>query len=128
MRATNRITSHTSFLVVVLAGIVMTVTTRFAAGQASAQVEGPTYLYVSMAPEQKIQIYRLDPATGMLTAVDTVAVEGAPGSLAVDPQKRFLFASLRTTSTLGSFRIDPMTGKLTHLSTAALPAGENAAF
>jgi 6-phosphogluconolactonase len=81
-----------------------------------------------MAPEQKIQVYRLDPNDGKLTPVETVAVEGAPGSLGVDPEKKYLFASLRTTSSLASFRIDPATGKLKHLSTAALPKGENAAF
>jgi 6-phosphogluconolactonase (cycloisomerase 2 family) len=98
------------------------------AGQTSADAAATTYLYVSMAPEQKIQIYRLDLAKGVLTPVDTLSVEGTPGSLAVDRQKKFLFASLRTTSTLGSYRIDPASGKLSHLSTAALPAGENAAF
>src|SRR5881628_1820211 len=87
-----------------------------------------TFVYVSMAPEQKIQVYRLDGKDGKLTAVEAVAVEGGPGSLAVDPQKKFLFASLRTTSSLASFRIDSSTGKLTQLSTAALPKGENAAF
>jgi 6-phosphogluconolactonase len=87
-----------------------------------------TFVYVSMAPEQKIQIYRLDPKDGKLTPVEAVAVEGAPGSLAVDPKQKFLFASLRSNSTLASFRIDPATGKLKALSTAALPKGENAAF
>lgn len=87
-----------------------------------------TFVYVSMAPEQKIQVYRLDAATGMLTAVDATAVAGVPGALAVDPRRTFLFASLRTTGALASFRIDPATGKLTPLSTAALPKGENAAF
>jgi 6-phosphogluconolactonase len=87
-----------------------------------------TFVYVSMAPEQKIQIYRLDPADGKLTAVDAVAVEGAPGALAVDPTRKFLFASLRTTDRLASFAIDPATGKLKPLSTAQRPKGENAAF
>lgn len=87
-----------------------------------------TFVYVSMAPEQKIQVYRLNPESGELTAVETVAVEGSPGSLGVDPEKKFLFASIRTTSSLASFRIDPETGKLKPLNTAALPKGENAAF
>jgi len=91
-------------------------------------LQADTFVYVSMAPEQKIQIYRVDPEEGKLTPVDTLAVEGAPGALAVDPHKKFLFASLRTNSTLASFAIDPVTGKLKHLSTAALPKGENAAF
>src|SRR5262245_41432630 len=87
-----------------------------------------TYVYVSMAPEQKIQVFRLDPEEGKLTPVETVAVEGAPGALAVDPQKKFLFASLRTNSTLASFRLDSATGKLKPLGTVQLPAGANAAF
>lgn len=87
-----------------------------------------TFVYVSMAPEQKIQVYRLDPADGKLTPVEAVPVEGAPGSLAVDPGAEFLFASLRTSSTLASFRIDPATGKLKRLSTAPLPKGEDAVF
>jgi 6-phosphogluconolactonase len=81
-----------------------------------------------MAPEQKIQIYRLNPQSGELTAVETVAVEGSPGSLGIDPTKKLLFASIRTTSSLASFRIDSATGKLKAISTAALPKGENAAF
>lgn len=91
-------------------------------------VHAETFLYVSMAPEQKIQAFRLDPATGKLSPADATAVDGTPGSLGVDPSRRFLFASLRTTSSLASFRIDPATGKLEKLSQVALPPGENAAF
>jgi 6-phosphogluconolactonase len=105
----------------------LVLTTALILGSAMT-LHADTFVYVSMAPEQKIQIYRLDPKDGKLTAVDAVAVEGAPGALAVDPQTKFLFASLRTNSTLASFRIDPATGKLQPLSTAALPKEENAAF
>ncbi len=87
-----------------------------------------TFVYVSMAPEQKIQIYRLDRKDGALTPVETFAVEGSAGSMAVDPKKKFLFTSLRSNSTLASFRLDPSTGKLKLLSTVALPRDENAAF
>jgi 6-phosphogluconolactonase len=87
-----------------------------------------TYVYVSMAPEQKIQIYRLDVSSGMLTPIEAVAVDGAPGCLSIDPQKMVMYATLRSTSTLASYRIDATSGKLTHLSTAALVPGENAAF
>lgn len=91
-------------------------------------LQADTFVYVSMAPEQKIQIYRLDAKEGKLTAVAALAVEGTPGSLAVDPRKKYLFASLRSSGTLASFRIDPATGKLTHLSTAPLRKDENAAY
>jgi 6-phosphogluconolactonase len=87
-----------------------------------------TFVYVSMAPEQKIHVYRLDPKDGALTSVQVVAVDGAPGCLAVDPQRKYLFASLRTTSRLASFHIDPARGTLKAIGTAALPKGENAVF
>src|SRR5262245_9483240 len=87
-----------------------------------------TFVYVSMAPEQKIQVFKLDSKDGKLTAVDTTAVEGTPGSLGTDPKKKYLFASLRSNSTIASFAIDPATGKFKQLSTAALPKGENSAF
>ena len=87
-----------------------------------------TFVYVSMAPEQKIQSFRLDPEDGTLIPVATTAVNGQPGSLAVDPQRRFLLASLRSTSTVASFRVDPATGKLKLLSTAKLPKGANAVY
>jgi len=92
------------------------------------RLQANTFVYVSMAPEQKIQVYRLDPKEGRLTEVEAVAVEGAPGALGVDPQRKFLFASLRSNSSLASFRIDSSTGKLKPLSSAALPKGDNAAF
>ncbi|MDA0833364.1 MAG: lactonase family protein [Planctomycetota bacterium] len=85
-----------------------------------------TFIYVSKAPEQEIQIYRRN--DDKLTAVDTFAVEGTPGSLGVDPDKHFLYASLRNNNTLGSYRIDPNTGKLTPLNTVELGDGANAAF
>jgi 6-phosphogluconolactonase len=87
-----------------------------------------TFVYVSMSPEEKIQVFRLDSKDGKLTAVETTSVKGSPGSLAVDPRKQFLFASLRSTNTLASFRIDPATGMLKPLGTAALPHGENAVY
>jgi 6-phosphogluconolactonase len=87
-----------------------------------------TFLYVSMAPEEKIQVYRLDPKDGKLTSVQVLGVKGTPGALAVDPQRKFLFASLRSTSTLASFRIDLAKGTLELLSDAPLSKGENAVF
>ncbi len=87
-----------------------------------------TFIYASMAPEKKIQAYRLNPKDGSLIAIDAIAVEGGPGSLCVDPDGKFLFASLRTIDSLASFRIDRQTGKLTHINTILRAKGANAAF
>jgi 6-phosphogluconolactonase len=95
---------------------------------ATMTLSADTFVYVSMAPEQKIQVFRLDPNDGKLSAVDATALEGAPGALAVDPAKKTLFASLRSNSTLASFRLDPASGKLKLIGAAPLGKGENAAF
>lgn len=87
-----------------------------------------TFVYVSLAPEQKIQSYRLDLSDGKLAPVETVSVEGTAGPLTVDPQQKYLFASLRSTATLASYRLDAVTGKLKFLSKAELPKGENATY
>jgi 6-phosphogluconolactonase len=85
-----------------------------------------TFVYVSVAAEKRIAVYRLDPATGRLTHRGDCQVEaGGPGALAVDPQKRFLLAAVRSTGKLAAFRIDRANGRLTHLNT--VPAGPDPA-
>jgi 6-phosphogluconolactonase len=106
-------------------------------------VNADTFVYVSMASEQKIQVYRMNADDGKLTPVETFAVDGAPGALAVYPAGRakaggliggleqlplHLFASLRSNNSLASYAIDRNTGKLKHVSSVSLPKGENAAF
>lgn len=92
------------------------------------RVKGDTFVYVSMTPENKIQVLRLDPKDGKLTPVETVAVEGTPGALSADPKQKYLFATLRSTCKLASFKIDPATGKLKAIGSVSLPSGEDAAF
>jgi 6-phosphogluconolactonase len=92
---------------------------------AGAVARAETYVYVSVAAEKRIAVYRLDGDTGRLTHRADVKVEGEPGALAVDPQRRFLFAAFRPEGKLAAFRIDPSSGKLTHLNT--VPAGPDPA-
>jgi 6-phosphogluconolactonase len=93
-----------------------------------AQEKSPIFVYVSKAPEQQIQVFRLDSQAKKLKAIETFAVEGGPGSLGVDPHKKHMYASLRNISKIGSYRIDRATGALTRLNEVSLPEGENAAF
>jgi 6-phosphogluconolactonase (cycloisomerase 2 family) len=72
-----------------------------------------TYLYISLAGEKKIVLYRLGPIEGRLTHKADGPTVGEPGALAVDPGHHFLFAALRSAGNLASFRIDRETGKLT---------------
>jgi 6-phosphogluconolactonase len=91
-------------------------------------LQADTFLYVSMAPEKQIQVFKLNAKDGTLTSIEKFAVEGAPGSLVVDPQKRYLFASLRTLDSLASYAIDAPTGKLRHINTILREKGGNAAY
>src|SRR6187549_152429 len=89
-----------------------------------APVRAATFVYVSKSAEQQIQIFRLNPDDGSLRPTATIDVDGAPGALSVDGERRYLFASLRTSNSLASFSIDRSAGGLTLLSRAQLPQGE----
>jgi len=93
----------------------------------TAAARAGTFLFVSVAAEKRIAVYRLDPETGKLTHRSDCKIEdGEPGALAVDPARRFLLAAIRSTGKLASFRIDPATGRLMHLNT--VPAGADPAY
>lgn len=87
-----------------------------------------TVVFVSMAPEQKIQSFKLNEASGELTPVEMYSVDGTPGSLCCDPQRKTLFASLRSTNKLAAYRIDQSTCRLSAINSVPLSEGANAAF
>lgn len=93
-----------------------------------AQDKSRTFVYVSKSPEQQIQIFQLDGQAKKLNAVQTVAVDGAPGSLCVHPHQQVLYVSLRSTNKIASFQLDPQTGSLKLLNEVSLAAGSNATF
>ena len=47
------------------------------------------FVYVSKAPEEEIQIYKLNPADGSLSEVETVKVGGQPGAIGFDLIQQF---------------------------------------
>ena len=79
-----------------------------------------TYLYLSLSGDDRIAIFRLDPHSGKLMTVDTVATPGGPAPLAMDPAQRTLYAGLRNASAIAAYRIDPNTGGLMLLGQVAL--------
>ena len=98
------------FLIPVLAALILAAATR-----------ADTFLYISVAADNRLAVYRLDAQTGKLThKSDCQVADGQPGALIADPQKQFLFAAIRSTGKLASFRIDSASGKLTHLSTVTV--------
>jgi 6-phosphogluconolactonase len=85
-----------------------------------------TFAYVGNADSNNISVFRLDPATGEMTPVQTAAFVGVekPGSstpLALTPDHRILIAGVRSQPYLAvSFAIDPKTGMLKHIGNGPL--------
>jgi 6-phosphogluconolactonase len=81
------------------------------------------FVYVSNALSGDISVLALDAATGAITPVQTVAVGGRMGALALSPDRRFLYAARRSDPlAVVGFRIDASDGRLAPLGEAALPA------
>jgi hypothetical protein len=53
-----------------------------------AKAAGGAFIYVSVAGEKRIAVYRMDRVTGGLTHKGDAKLDGEPGALAVDPGRR----------------------------------------
>lgn len=65
-----------------------------------------TFVYVSVGDANQLAIYKLNPKDGTLQYNESVKMDGAPGSLAVDPQKKYLFAAVRSAKKIISHEIN----------------------
>ncbi|MED5621856.1 lactonase family protein [Ideonella sp. BN130291] len=87
----------------------------------SAMTHAATFVYVSNADSRDISVLQLDSA-GALKPLQTVAVGGQAGPLAISPDRRFLYVALRSQPyTVSSFAIDAGNGQLKPLGDAPLP-------
>jgi 6-phosphogluconolactonase len=82
----------------------------------------PTQLYVSLQGDDCIRRFDLNPQSGKLDPLDSVAVPGGPAPMAVDAQGRFLHVGRRGVCEVSSFRIDPETGGLAFIAAVPLDA------
>ena len=72
------------------------------------------FVYGSNRGHHSIAIFRVDPATGKLTAAGHVSTEGrTPRNFNIDPTGNFLLAGNQDTDTVVVFKIDAATGGLT---------------
>jgi len=77
-------------------------------------------VYVSLAGDDRISIYVLDPDTGKLTLQGDVAAPRGPAPLALDPTRCFMYAGLRASREMASFAVDPASGDLSLIGTVGL--------
>jgi 6-phosphogluconolactonase len=71
------------------------------------------FLYGSNRGHDSIAAFRVDEATGQLTAVGHTSTEGrTPRNFGIDPTGRYLLAANQDSDTIVSFRVDALTGAL----------------
>lgn len=81
------------------------------------------FLYSSERTSSTLSAFRIDPATGQLTALGIVATETQPRGFAIDPSGRYLLAAGQVSNRVSSYSIDQSTGALAKL--ADLATGKN---
>ena len=77
----------------------------------------PYYMYVALQEDDKILVHTIEPQTGKLTPQAEVSIPGGPFTMAISPDRKFLYAGCRDTPQLASFQIDQDTGGLTQNGT-----------
>lgn len=80
------------------------------------------FLYGSNRGHNSIVIYAVDPASGLLSYVDTQPCGGEiPRNFAIDPTGTWLLAANQDTDNIAVFRIDSANGILTQVSDVKVP-------
>ena len=82
----------------------------------------PYYMYVALQEDNKSAVLTIDPHSGTLTPQGEVSVPGGPFTLAIRPDRQFLYAGCRDTPQIASFAITPATGGLTQNGAVSLEA------
>ena len=82
----------------------------------------PYYMYVALQEDDKIAVFTIDPQTGKLTPQVEVPVAGGPFTMAISPDRKFLYAGTRESTQLYSFQINQANGGLTQNGTVSLEA------
>ena len=77
----------------------------------------PYYMYVALQEDDKILVHTIEPQTGKLTPQAEVSIPGGPFTMAISPDRKFLYVGCRDTPQLASFQIDQDSGGLTQNGT-----------
>ena len=77
----------------------------------------PYYMYVALQEDDKILVHTIEPQTGKLTPQAEVSIPGGPFTMAISPDRKFLYAGCRDTPQIASFQINQDSGGLTQNGT-----------
>jgi 6-phosphogluconolactonase len=79
------------------------------------------FAYASVRATSVIGAFRIDPASGQLTRIALIDVEGSPRSFAIDPSGRFLICAGQTDNIVAVYAIDRDSGMLTRTQRISVP-------
>ncbi|HLH86888.1 MAG TPA: lactonase family protein [Xanthobacteraceae bacterium] len=80
------------------------------------------FAYASVRATNVIGVFRIDPASGQLTRVASIKVEGSPRAFAIDSSGRFLICAGQTENVVAVYAIDRDDGTLTRTQRISTPA------
>ncbi len=80
----------------------------------------PYHMYVALQGDDKISVINIDPESGKLSPQIEVSVHGGPFTMAISPDRKFLYAGCRDTPQITSFQIDQDNGGLTQSGSVSL--------
>ena len=105
---------------------VFSTTAVLASSALFLSAKAATFVYVSNAESNDIQVLQLNPQTGELTLIETVAIPGVVKSgmstpLAISPDRRFLYVATRVEpQAVFTYAIDAKSGKLKYIGSGPL--------
>ena len=71
----------------------------------------PYHMYVALQEDNKISVFTVDSDSGKLTPQLEVSAPGGPFTLAISPDRKFLYAGCRDVPQINSYQIDQATGE-----------------
>ncbi|MFN0123719.1 MAG: lactonase family protein [Blastocatellia bacterium] len=107
-----------------ISGLPPGVTGRIAAADLHITPDGK-YLYSSERTSNTLNGFRINPADGTLTLIESIPTETNPRGFAIDARGRYLFMAGQRSHRLSGYRIDADSGKLTKLRDYAMGNGPN---
>ena len=83
------------------------------------------FAYVADSNSNNVSMYTIDPVTGILQSVGTIAAGTFPSSVTVDPSGKFAYVANLDSKNVSMYTINPTSGALTSIGTVATGLGPN---
>jgi 6-phosphogluconolactonase len=83
------------------------------------------FLYSSERTSSAITGFRVNPADGTLTPIESIPTEMSPRGFAIDSAGRYVFVVGQRSNRMSGYKIDPVTGKLSKLQELPMGKGPN---